>query len=162
MMMEAEDIELLVDFFVESNNADEVKRGLAMFSLEYHQVSRQDAALSVNMTIPFVDKWKTIYRKDGFDAMKRKYKGSQSYLTRHAQDQIAEWIETHETVTLAELRRYIQDTYDVVYQSDSSYYQFFDSARFSYKKTQAVNPAKDETQIAEKKSDSSLRLWSKR
>jgi len=146
-----QETEALVDFLVGSNKPDEIKRGLVIFASRFDHVSRNEIADAVNMTIPFVDKCRKIHKAEGIDRLKHQRKGSQSYLSNHAQDQIVDWIRSHDTVTLHELHQYIQETYGVVYQSESSYYQFFDRANFSYKKTQAINPKEDEEQIAEKK-----------
>ena len=51
---------------------------------------------------------------------------------------------------------HIEDEYEVVYQSQQSYYTLLKQAGFSWKKSQPTHPDKDEAQVEEKK----LKSWS--
>ena len=52
---------------------------------------------------------------------------------------------------LAELAIYIEDKYEVIYQSQQSYYYLFESARVSWKKSQKKNPKRNPKLVEDKK-----------
>jgi len=128
----------------------EIKRAFAV-RMSLQGFSRADAAKACCVSIQFVDKWKAIYLTSGVDGLKLAYKGSKGFLSEVEQREILNWIKTHETMSIAQLRGYIEHTYNIVYQSETSYIQLLEKANFSYKRSQKSNPKKDEEQIALKK-----------
>lgn len=56
-------------------------------------------------------------------------------------------------MSLQELREYIEDKYDVRFKSHQSYYQLFDEAEISGKKTQKKPPQKNEKLVEAKKTE---------
>jgi transposase len=54
-------------------------------------------------------------------------------------------------LSLQELREYIEDKYDVRFQSSQSYYTLLDEAKISWKKTQKNNPQKNDKLVETKK-----------
>jgi putative transposase len=67
------------------------------------------------------------------------YKGNPGYLTKSEKAEIILWLSQREMWDLAELAIYIQSKYEVIYQSQQSYYSLFESARVSWKKSQKKN-----------------------
>jgi transposase len=49
-----------------------------------------------------------------------------------------------------ELKEYLSDNFDVVFGSNQSYYNLFNQANISWKKTQKKNPRKDAELVAKK------------
>lgn len=64
----------------------------------------------------------------------------------HRQE-IEEWIGTHETVTVEEVRDYSEEHYGVVYQSQQSYYDLLEAGGMSYHRSEKGNPKRDEAQV---------------
>ena len=54
---------------------------------------------------------------------------------------------THETVTVEEVRDYIEEHYGVVYQSKQSYYDLLEAGGMSYHRSEKGNPKRDEAQV---------------
>jgi putative transposase len=52
---------------------------------------------------------------------------------------------------LSDLKRYLQQEYNVIYSSNQSYYDLLKAAGMSWKKSQKKNPAKDEKLVEKKK-----------
>jgi putative transposase len=52
---------------------------------------------------------------------------------------------------LAELAIHIESKYDVIYQSQQSYYSLLESAKISWKKSQKKNPQGSPKLVSEKK-----------
>ncbi len=65
------------------------------------------------------------------------------------------WLKCKSIWTLEELESHLAEVYDVAYGSKQSYYDLFDAAGISWKKTSKVNPKSDAEGVAAKKSPSS-------
>ncbi len=66
-------------------------------------------------------------------------------------EEVLSWLQTKDIWELGELEYKLAFKYDVVYESKQSYYDLFDEAGISWKKTTKVNPKADENAVAEKK-----------
>jgi transposase len=95
----------------------------------------------------FVLKWKNIFALDGVDALRLQYSGSEGYLSQEQKEEIYKFLQSKVSWTLDELKDHILTTYDVIYQSDESYYSIFENAKISWKKTQKINPKKDPEKV---------------
>ena len=128
----------------------EIKRAFAV-RMSLLGFSRADVAKACCVSIQFVDKWKANYLTLGVEGLKLAYKGSRGYLSEQEQQEILNWITSHETMSIIKLREYIEHNYNVIYQSETSYIQLLEKAMFSYKRSQKSNPKKNEEQVALKK-----------
>lgn len=142
----------LVEFLDESRDAREYRRGMAVTWALQGMPHQQIAAL-LDVTVSCICKMKQAYRRTGVAGLALNYHGAKPLLTPSARADGLTWLRTHHTWSLLNLKQYIQQTHQVVFQSDQSYYDLFAAAGIRYKKTQAVNPKQNPAQIAEKKRD---------
>jgi len=63
---------------------------------------------------------------------------------------VLEWLKQKNYWDLQELQAYLENSYGVVFRSLQSYYELFQEAGISWKKTQKRNPKKD-PELVEKK-----------
>lgn len=134
----------------ESRDAREVKRALCVkMALGALPVAQICAWL--NVSAPFVSKWRGIYEAQGAVALGVGYSGSQGYLTDAQKGEVLNWIQAQPTVTVADVRDYLQEQHEVVYQSSQSYYELLHAAGLSYHKSEKVNPKRDETLVQERR-----------
>jgi putative transposase len=134
----------------ESRDAREVKRALCVkMVLRGMPVSQICAMLNVSQ--PFVSKWRTAYEAQGATALALGYQGSQGYLTVERQEAVLHWIQAQGTLTVEALRDYLEEQYDVVYQSKQSYYELMHAAGLSYHKSEKENPRHDAEQVLEQR-----------
>jgi putative transposase len=61
--------------------------------------------------------------------------------------EIEDWLGAQETVTVEEVRDYIDAHYGLVYQSKQSYYDLLEASGLSYHRTEKGNPKRDEAQV---------------
>lgn len=102
----------------------------------------------------FISKWKKVFFNCGLDGLKLAYKGSQGLLNAQQRASVIEWLKTNDKWNLSELEYEVASKYGVVFQSKQSYYELFDAAGISWKKTQARNPKYDPDLVASKKKKS--------
>ena len=95
----------------------------------------------------------TGFFKNGVEGLKLAHKGSQGLLNTQQRSEIIEWLKTKDKWTLNELEYQIASKYGVAFESKQSYYNLFDEARISWKKTQADNPKHDPELVASKKKE---------
>jgi transposase len=81
------------------------------------------------------------------------YRGSESYLSGEQRQKVEEWIGTHETVSVEEVRDYIEAQYGVVYRSKQSYSEFLEAGGMSDHRTEPGNPKHDEAQVVERREE---------
>jgi putative transposase len=99
----------------------------------------------------FVEKWRALYRKQGSTCFALGYKGSESYLSASQKKEVIAFLQSQQSCQLETLISYLDEHFGVSYQSKQSYYDLFNLAGMSWKKTEKVNPKKDEKKIAENK-----------
>ncbi len=139
-------------FLIETGKPLEIKRAMAV-RMSIQGYRRAEIAETLGVSIPFIDKWKPVYFEKGIDGLKLHYKGSQGYLSKQERQSIIEYIQSVDTITTDELKDYIMTNYGVFYNSPKSYTDFLHEAKYSYKKTEKVNPKGDEEQIETKKKE---------
>ena len=75
--------------------------------------------------------------------MKLCYAGSVGYLEPEQRQAVLIWLKRKNYWNLAELQRYIEAEYEMVFDSKQNYYTLFEQAGISWKKTQKRNPKAD-------------------
>ena len=129
----------LSEFIENSQDKREVQRAIAVkMLLEGYKHEAIESILGVSSG--FISKWKKAFFKQGVEGLKLAYKGSQGLLNVQQRASVIEWLKTNDKWNLSELEYEIASKYGVVFQSKQSYYELFDAARISWKKTQARNP----------------------
>jgi len=85
------------------------------------------------------------------EGIKLAYQGSQSRLTPEQKQEVITWLKQKNYWSIEELANFIAEQYEVEFSSRQSYSALLHKAGIVWKKAQAVNPKKDEAQVALKK-----------
>jgi putative transposase len=140
----------LEDFIQGNPDAREVKRALAvkwsLSGIRYRQIRKL-----LSVSLGFISKWNKIFSTRGVNGLKIAYKGKPSYLSQSDKEENILWLSHKERWDLAELAIHIESKYDVIYQSQESYYSLLKSAKISWKKSQKKNPQGSSKLVSEKK-----------
>ena len=86
----------------------------------------------------------------GVSALKLAYKGSVGYLTPYERAATIDWLQKNNYGNLGELKAYIESQYEIVFSSQQSYYDIFERAGLSWKKSQKRNPKTDPELVKKK------------
>lgn len=149
---EQQELQNLRDFIDSNPDPREQKRALAvMMWIEGLPCAKIQKILNVSQA--FVSRYKIRFIEDGIEGLKLKYKGSKGYLSPEERREIIKHLESQEQWSLPELEDYIEDEYDVRFQSKQSYYELFKEAKISWKKTQKKNPKKDDELVEKRKEE---------
>lgn len=143
----------LAAFLAAPRDSREYRRAMAV-KLALQGMPYPQIATLLDVTPSFVCHVKQAYLRDGVTGLTLKYHGAKPFLDPLARADVLTWLRTNQTWSLLSLKQYIQQTHQVVFQSDQSYYDLLAAAGIRYKKTQAVNPKQDPAQIARKKTKS--------
>lgn len=136
--------------FIHSNpDARELKRAVAvqMFLKGY---KHREIGESLGVSSGFVSKWTARYEQFGVSGLQLGYAGSVGYLNAGQRQAVLAWLKGKHYWNLTELQQFIEQEYEVVFDSKQSYYTLFEEAGISWKKTQKHNP-KSAPQLVEKK-----------
>lgn len=147
-------IEELKTFIGTERDARQVKKALAV-KLIYQDYGYEVITGILEVSLGALSKWKQAYERDGLAGFRPQHKGRQSYLTPPQREAVLQWLQSKPIWELSELESYLAETYDVVYESKQSYYDLFEAAGLSWKKTSKVNPKADAQAVAAKKPRSS-------
>jgi transposase len=140
------DIDQVID------NSLEIKRAIAVkMYLQGYSYSQIFDLLNVSQS--FVEKWRALYNKEGASCFPIGYKGSESFMTKKQKEDVNNFIKSKVTCQLEELISYLKNTVGIEYKSKQSYYDLLDNAGMSWKKTEKVNPKKDEEKVTSKKEE---------
>lgn len=140
----------LTEFIENSQDKREVKRAVAVKMLLSGY--KHEAIMPIlGVSSGFISKWKKAFFQNGIEGLKLAHKGSKGFLNLQQRLEVIEWLKTKNRWTLNELEYQIASKYGVVFESKQSYYDFFNEARISWKKTQADNPKHDPELVASKK-----------
>jgi putative transposase len=101
----------------------------------------------------FVSKWKLINEKQGAAGLLLKYKGSKGLLDKLKRIEVINYISKHQTITLEEVIKYVEDNTGVTYQSRQSYYNLLKAGKMSWHKNQPANPKRNESEIIAKREE---------
>jgi putative transposase len=103
----------------------------------------------LDVSIGSISSWKQAYERGGLSGLRLKYKGRISYLSPEQREAVLRWLQTKDRWEVGELEYHSAEQYDVVYESKQSYYDLFEAAGMSRKKTTRVN-LKADPQAVEK------------
>ena len=130
----------------------EIKRALSVKMIKEGYLM-EDICSTLSVGKSFVEKWRAIYNKEGGKNLKPKYKGSKGFLEESELKNIYGFLKKKESCSLNELITYIKENYKITYKSKQSYYDIFTASGMSWKKTEQINPKKDEKLVAEKREE---------
>ncbi|WP_348535485.1 helix-turn-helix domain-containing protein [Komarekiella delphini-convector] len=131
-------------------DAPEVRKALAV-KLVYQGYLYDEIQIILEVSRGSITGWKQAYEQNGIDGLRQNYKGRKSYLNKEQLQEVLSWLQQKDCWELGELEYKLAFDYDVVYESKQSYYDLFEKAGISWKKTTALNPKADENAVAAKK-----------
>jgi transposase len=142
----------LVQMIEDTTDVRELKRGL---SVKLGEGGMATAAIGelLQVTARYVRKWRGRYEREGVEALRVGYRGSERYLSVEQRRELEEWLGAQETVTLEEVRDEIEARYGIVYQSKQSYYELLEASGLSYHRTEKGNPKRNEAQVLERREE---------
>ena len=154
-------IKLLEDFIKNSADKREITRAMAVkMLLSGHK--HKDIMPILGVSSGFISGWKKAFFQNGVEGLKLAHKGSKGFLDAQQHAEIIEWLRTKDKWTFNELEYEVASKYGVTFASKQSYYDLFNEARISWKKTQASNPKYDPELVALKKKEISALLEARR
>ena len=144
-----------IEQFIRSNpRPQELKRALAV-QMSQRGYSYREIRDILQVSLGFITQSHQRYDTDGVAGLKLNYWGTAGYLNAQQKQELVTWLGQKDCWTLEEVMEHIEEQYDVVYQSQQSYYALLKLAGLSWKKAQPTHPGKDEQQVQEKKEQSS-------
>ena len=143
-------VEELQGFIAGNPDAREMRKALAL-KLIYQDYSYEAIRQILDVSIGSISGWKQAYEREGLPGLRLKHKGRISYLNPEQREAVLRWLQTKDRWEVSELEYHLAEQYDVVYESKQSYYDLFEAAGMSWKKTTKVNPKADPQAVAEKK-----------
>jgi putative transposase len=142
-------MEELIDFIQANPDPRELKRAVAVQMVIQNYTHSQIGEI-LRVSVGFVNKWKYIFLEQGIAGLRLKHQGSRGYLTSVQRQTVIDWLKEKNYWHLDELKEYVEDSFGVVFESKQSYYELFQQADISWKKTQKKNPNKDPDLVAKK------------
>ena len=142
----------LAQMIEETKDTRDLKRALSVKMLRAGMATAQIGEI-LHVTPRYVRKWQGRYEREGIGALRVGYRGSESYLSVEQRQEIEDWLGTQETVTVEEVRDYIEARYGIVYQSKQSYYDLLEAGGLSYHRTEKGNPKRNEAQGLERREE---------
>ncbi len=136
----------------ESKDVREVKRAVSV-KMGIGGMTSAQICQCLNVSAQYVSKWKGVYKAEGAAALMLGYSGSESYLSVEQRGEIEQWIDTHETLTVEEVREYVEEHYGVRYHSRQSYYDLLEGGGMSYHRSEKVNPKRNQEQVVERREE---------
>lgn len=143
-------MQLLEDFIINSKEPREIKRATAVKMLLCGYKHEQIMPI-LGVSSGFISTYKKAFFQMGIDGLKLRHKGSEGFLDNIQRAEVMEWLQTKDKWTLNELEYHIASKYGVTFASKQSYYEIFDAANISWKKTQANNPKYNQELVDSKK-----------
>ena len=147
----------LEEIITNSKDAREVKRAIAVKMLEQGFLVLEIKTV-LQVSDSFISKWKLIYQKEGAQGLILRYKVKPSYLDAASRQEVISMIQSKETFSVEELRDYLESEYQVVYKTKESYYQLLKEGGLSWKKSEKVNPKRDEELVKQKQEEIQAKL----
>lgn len=142
----------LAELIEETKAARELKRALSVKMVQSGMAATQVGEL-LQVTPQYVRKWQGRYELGGVEALRMGYRGSEGYLSGEQQQEVEEWIGTHETVSVEEVRDHMAEQYGVVYGSKQSYYAVLEAGGRSYHCPEPGNPKHEDVQVVERREE---------
>jgi transposase len=136
--------------FISSNpDPRELKRALAIRML-IEGICRETIQKILGVSSPFISKWKINYALHGIEGLLLNHQGSRGQLKPEERAEIIQGLINKNHWNLSELSNHIAERYQIKFQSKASYYQLFNSAGISWKKSQKKHPKRDEELVKKK------------
>jgi len=142
----------LEEIIVNSKDTREVKRSLAV-KMVLSGISVKEIETILLVSDSFISKWKLSYEAEGASSLLLKYKGKKNYLDEYSRKELVKFIQTKTTFSVEELRDYLEANYQVVYKSKESYYQLLKEGGLSWKRSEKINPKRDEERVEQKRQE---------
>ena len=142
-------------FASKERDGRQLKKALAV-KLLYQGYKHEAVVQILDVSMGSLTNWKSLYESEGLAGFKPKHKGRKSYLSGEQREAVLSWLQTKTIWELSELEHHLASEYGVGYESKQSYYDLFEAAGISWKKTTKVNPKKNPETVAAKKSKSSV------
>ncbi|MEH2237658.1 IS630 family transposase [Nostoc sp.] len=139
-------------FIDQSQDKREVKRAIAVKML-FSGYNHEEIMAILGVSSGFISKWKKAFFQSGVEGLKLAHKGSLGLLNTIQRSEIIEWLQSKSQWTINELEYHIATKYEVTFESKQSYYDLFNEARISWKKSQANNPKYDSELVEVKKKE---------
>ena len=127
----------------------ELKRALAV-QMVLQDYRHRESQSVLQVSSGFISKWTQVFEQQGVEGLRLQHKGSTGYLNAEQRQAVLEWLKQKNYWDLPELQTEIDVRYGVVFQSNQSYYEFFQAAGMSWKKTQKRNPKQDPEMVEKK------------
>lgn len=140
----------LQEFIDHRPDAREVRKALAV-KLVYQGYKYEEIQTILDVSVGSITSWKQAYTEYGISGLRLSHKGRKSYLSSEQREEVLNWLQTKAYWELGELEYKLAFEYDVTYESKHSYYELFDAAGISWKKTTKLNPKANEDAVAVKK-----------
>jgi putative transposase len=140
-MSEQQYLQELSDFIDSNPDPRELKRAMSVM-MWIKGVPASEIQKMLNVSATFISQFKMKFIENGVEGLKLRHQGSKAYLSRTQRQEIINYLDTLECLSLQEFREYIEDKYDVRFKSNQSYYTLLDEAKISWKKTQKKIPKK--------------------
>lgn len=147
-------------FLGEKCDAREFKRAIAV-KMAIKGYAYAEICELLDVYPSFVSEWKKAYLEQGVVGLVLKYQGAQSFLSQAERQAVLAWLQTQSEWTVEKLKAYLEESYQVEFQSRQSYYDLFAAAKITRKKAQRTNPKCDEVAVEAKKKSSKNDLSSR-
>jgi len=142
----------LEKFLGETKDIREVKRALAVKM--YCSGMRQAEIMKLlSVSQPFISKWYRAFEKQGIEELRLHHKGYAGIMPPGTREETINWIKAQQHLTTKKLKQYLKEKYNVTYNSPQSYCNLLAEAEYSHKKSQKVNPKRDDKQVAKKRKE---------
>lgn len=129
----------------QSKEVRAVKRALCV-KMAVSEMPTAQICERLNVSQPFVSKGRTRYEAEGAAAVLLGYHGSESYLEPEGREAVLSGIGSQETISIEQVRDYLEEQYGVGYQSKQSYYELLHAAGLSSHQSEKRNPKREEKQ----------------
>ena len=158
VLAKSEQIAELQGFIRKQRDGRQLKKALAVKLL--YQGYRYESVVSIlDVSLGAIHEWKQLYESSGLAGFVPNHKGRKGFLSKTEKTAVVAWLQSKDIWTLNELEYHLAETYDVTYASKQSYYDLFEAAGMSWKKTSKVNPKADAEAVKAKK-PLSHNVWS--
>ncbi|MBD0304010.1 MAG: IS630 family transposase, partial [Tolypothrix sp. T3-bin4] len=147
-----EKIEVLNQFIRSEPEGRELKRALAV-KMALSGTPYEKIIETLGMHKSCITRWKQRFETQGIEGIKLGYQGAKSYLTPEQREEVIEWLRRKNYWNIDELFTYLDQEYQVIYQSKQSYYELMATASISWKKSQTVNPKYDPELVKKKREE---------
>jgi putative transposase len=142
-----------LDHFInQTKDVREIKRALAV-KMKLQGKHYREIKHLLGVSQQFISKWKNCAIFEGVENLRIKYKGRKSYLKNEEKSKVIQWLREKEYLRLSDLKLHLYKEYNIIFESDQSYYSLLKEARISWKKTQKKNPARNDELVEAKKKE---------